>query len=215
MTSLAAASWNPGSLTLRRSRTTQANVASRSDSAPLEDSDRWLLEAAEGNQDSFARLFDAVAPAVLGLTRRVLRDPAMAEEVAQEVMLQVWRTASRFDPERGRATTWILTTAHRRAVDRVRSEEAARTRAVKVGRLEPANQPEPVAEEAVRSDEAARVRRAMALLSDLQRETLELAYYGGLSQSQIARRLETPLGTIKSRMRDGLITLRRAYEESP
>lgn len=214
MTTLATTAWNAGPLTLRRSQIQRWTVTEPAPAPGADDLDRWLTESASGRQESFARLFDAIAPAVLGVSRRVIRDPAMAEEVAQEVMLEVWRSASKFDPARGRATSWILTTAHRRAVDRVRREEAARTRADKVGRLEQTVTDDVVSEAAIEADDRNRIRRALGRLTDLQRQTIELAYYGGLTQSEIATHLDTPLGTVKSRMRDGLITLRTAYEES-
>lgn len=172
------------------------------------DADALLRRTARGDQAAFAELFDLVAGPVYGLIRRVLRDPAQSEEVAQEVMLEVWRLAPRFDAKRGGAQSWIMTIAHRRAVDRVRSEQSARARddrAAVAGRERPADV---VAEEVESRMEHARVRTAMAALTDLQREAVELAYYGGHSYREVAELLDAPLGTVKTRMRDGLIRLR-------
>lgn len=172
------------------------------------DADALLRRTARGDQAAFAELFDLVAGPVYGLIRRVLRDPAQSEEVAQEVMLEVWRLAPRFDAKRGGAQSWIMTIAHRRAVDRVRSEQSARARddrAAVAGSERPADI---VAEEVESRMEHARVRTAMAALTDLQREAVELAYYGGHSYREVAELLDAPLGTVKTRMRDGLIRLR-------
>ncbi len=171
-----------------------------------------LRMVARGDADAFSRLYDLVAPEVYGLVLRVVRDPAQAEEVAQEVLVEVWRSAARFDPSRGKASTWILTIAHRRAIDRVRSEQAARDRTERVGRPE-AIAPEPVSEAVVGRLDQLRVQAAMASLTDLQRQSIELAYYSGRSHSEIAALLDVPLGTVKTRIRDGLIRLRDTLGE--
>jgi len=169
--------------------------------------DGLLAAVARGDQAAFARLYDHCAGQVYGIVRRVLRDPAQSEEVAQEVLVEVWRTAPRYDPARGSATGWILTIAHRRAVDRVRSEQASRAREVRSGRQDRAPHDE-VAEEVELRLEHQQVRRALAALTDLQRQAVELAYYGGYTHREVAELLDAPLGTVKTRLRDGLLRLR-------
>jgi len=169
-----------------------------------------LLEVARGDQPAYAELYDRVGGLVYGVVRRVVRDPAQSEEVAQEVLVEVWRTAARFDPDKGSASTWILTMAHRRAIDRVRSEQASRDRTQRVGQREHQREYDAVAEEVEVAFEHEQVRTALAALTDLQREAVELAYYKGYTYREVAELLDTPLGTIKTRMRDGLIRLRDA-----
>ncbi|MEV4556209.1 sigma-70 family RNA polymerase sigma factor [Kitasatospora sp. NPDC049285] len=168
-----------------------------------------MARVARGDRSAFAELYEAVAPLVHGIALRVVRDPAQAEEVAQEVLLEVWRSAPSYRCGRGSVTGWVGTIAHRRAVDRVRSVRAAAERERRVVRAE-----RPVAESAaecvLRTLDAARVRRALAGLSAVQRESLVLAYYGGYSQREIAAALGVPLGTVKTRTRDGLRRLRAA-----
>lgn len=176
--------------------------------AALED---LLADVARGDQAAFATFYDRVHTQVYGLVRRVLRDPAQSEEITQEVLLDVWRTASRFDRSRGSATAWLMTMAHRRAVDRVRSEQSTRNRENKVGvRDQPADGFDEVAETVEVRLEHQQVRQAMDRLTDLQRESIELAYYGGYTYREVAELLDTPLGTVKTRLRDGLIRLRDA-----
>lgn len=172
--------------------------------------DELLAGVAHGDRDAFATLYDRLGASVYGLVRRVVRDPAQSEEVTQEVLLEVWRTAPRFDVSRGSAVTWIMTMAHRRAVDRVRSEQAARDRNDRAGAREGAAAHDVVAEEVEVRLEHEHVRRALASLTDLQREAVELAYYGGRTYREVAELLGAPLGTVKTRMRDGLIRLRDA-----
>jgi RNA polymerase sigma-70 factor (ECF subfamily) len=170
------------------------------------DLDRLLSLVARGDEEAFASVYDQLAGPVYGLIRRVLRNPAQSEEVAQEVLLEVWRSASRFDPARGRAATWVMTIAHRRAVDRVRSAAAAAAREQRSA--QPLPTVDDVAETVEASLEKERVRRCLHGLTELQRESITLAYYGGYSYREVAALLGSTLGTIKTRIRDGLIRMR-------
>lgn len=167
-----------------------------------------MAAVARGDQAAFGELYDRVGGTVHGVVRKVVRDPAQSEEVTQEVMVEVWRTAVRFDADKGSVRTWILTMAHRRAIDRVRSEQASRDRDDKVGARETVREFDVVAEEVERHFEHQQVRDALRELTDLQRQAVELAYYGGYTYREVAELLDTPLGTVKTRMRDGLIRLR-------
>jgi RNA polymerase sigma-70 factor (ECF subfamily) len=164
-----------------------------------------------GDQAAFAELYDAVAARVHGTVLGVVRDPAQAEEVTQEVFVEVWRIAPRFDGNRGSVAAWITTIAHRRAVDRVRSEQSARVRADADSRR--AEAPRDVVADAVVDDaqsefDRARVRRALDRLTEAQRQSVELAYFGGHTYREVALLLGLPEGTIKTRIRDGMIRLR-------
>ena len=172
------------------------------------DAGQLLRAVARGDERAFERLYELVAARVYGLIRRVLRDPAQAEEVAQEVLVEVWRTAARFDPARGSATAWICTIAHRRAVDRVRSEQAAADRLAFVGRAQVDIPYDAVADEVSGRLERQQVRRCLHDLTELQRQAVTLAYYQGHTYPQVAELLGAPLPTVKTRMRDGLIRLR-------
>ena len=172
--------------------------------------DELLLAVARGDQAAFAALYDSVGPLVHGVVRRVVRDPAQSEEVTQEVMVEVWRTAVRFDPDRGSARTWILTMAHRRAIDRVRSEQASRNRTQRVADQQHARDFDEVSERVELGFDHEQVRSALSTLTELQRQAVELAYYQGYTYREVADLLGTPLGTVKTRMRDGLIRLRDA-----
>lgn len=174
------------------------------------DEEALLLAVARGDQAAFAALYDRVGSLVHGIVRRVVRDPAQSEEVTQEVMVEVWRTAVRFDPDRGSARTWILTMAHRRAIDRVRSEQASRNRTQRVAGQQHARDFDEVSERVEVAFEHEQVRTALSTLTDLQRQAVELAYYQGYTYREVAELLDTPLGTVKTRMRDGLIRLRDA-----
>jgi RNA polymerase sigma-70 factor (ECF subfamily) len=145
---------------------------------------------------------------VLGLIRRVLIDPAQSEEVAQEVFLEIWQNAPRFDGSKGTASTWIMTMAHRRAIDRIRASQSGRDRDVKIGIRDIAVSYDNVAETVETTIEHERVQVAMAQLTEPQRQAVALAYYGGHTQSEVAELLDIPLGTVKTRLRDGMIRLR-------
>ena len=180
---------------------------------PDASSEQLLVAVAGGDTNALSVLYDRVTPQVLGVALRVLRDRALAEEVSQEVMVEVWRKATRFDPDRGTASGWITTLAHRRAVDRVRSEQASRDRDDRVSRRDTPRAFDAVADEVqVRLDHW-QVRRAMMELTDRQREAIELAYFGGHTYRDVARVLDIPEGTAKSRLRDGLLRLRNALED--
>jgi RNA polymerase sigma-70 factor, ECF subfamily len=170
--------------------------------------DELLRQVARGDEQAFAALYDAIAPRVFGLARRVLRDPAQAEEVAQEALVEVWRTAARFDASKGSATSWVLTITHRRAVDRVRAVQAGADRERRVAAASVDTPYDDVVEEVTASLEQQQVRRCMQALTDLQREAITLAYYNGYTYREVADKLDTALPTIKTRMRDGLIRLR-------
>src|SRR4051812_39088684 len=168
-----------------------------------------LLKACgKGDEAAFAQLYDATSSRIFGLAVRVVRDPAQAEEVAQEAFLEIWRTSGRFDPARGSPLGWLLTIAHRKAVDRVRSAEAASRRDTTYHRQNQAVDHDSTAEAAAASLEARRVRGALASLTQVQREALELAYFGGYTHTEVATMLDLPVGTAKTRIRDGLIRLR-------
>ena len=177
-------------------------------SPPGPDLGELLTLVARGDQVAFETVYDRAAPAVFGLVLRVLRDAAQAEEVAQEALLEVWRTAGRFDPARGTGLAWVLTIAHRRAVDRVRSERAAAEREARAASAAPPPPADEVAETVESSLEAQRVRHCLDGLTGAQRESITLAYYSGLSYPQVASALGVALGTVKTRIRDGLRRLR-------
>ena len=168
-----------------------------------------LLKACgRGDQAAFARLYDATSSRVVGLAVRVVRDPAQAEEVAQEAFLEIWKTSGRFDPAKGSPSGWMLTIVHRKAVDRVRSAEASTRRDTTYHQRNQPVEHDSTAEAATASLEARRVRQALADLTPVQREALELAYFGGYTHTEVATMLELPVGTAKTRIRDGLIRLR-------
>jgi RNA polymerase sigma-70 factor (ECF subfamily) len=165
-----------------------------------------LTMVARGDAAAFDVIFTQLGPSVYGVVKRVIRDPAQSEEVTQDVMLEVWRTAAKFDAGRGSATSWVMTVAHRRAIDRVRSVQRDAERA---RRLATADIPYDEVTEAVESSlDRERVRRCLGSLTELQRETVTLAYYRGYTYGQVATLLGIPTGTVKTRMRDALIRLR-------
>ena len=169
-----------------------------------------LRLSARGDEAAFATLYDATSARVFGLALRVVRDPAQAEEVAQEAYLEIWRTAARFDPARGSAISWLMTLVHRKAVDRVRSAEAASRRDETYHEQNPAEGTahDSTAEQVETRLEAARVRDALGTLTEVQREAVQLAYLGGYTHTEVAGLLDLPVGTAKTRIRDGLIRLR-------
>jgi RNA polymerase sigma-70 factor (ECF subfamily) len=167
-----------------------------------------LEKVAQGDQAAFSDLYDVLSSRVLGLIIRVLKDHSQSEEVTQEVFLEVWQSAARFDPNKGGAATWILTMAHRRAVDRVRSSQSSRDRDTKIGIRDYAPDYDNVAETVEVRVEHERVSKALARLTELQRQAVTLAYYGGYSHSEVATILSVPIGTVKTRLRDGMIRLR-------
>jgi RNA polymerase sigma-70 factor (ECF subfamily) len=159
-----------------------------------------------GDEQAYEAVYDQAAGWVLGAARRVLRDPAQAEEVMQEVLLEVWRTASRFDPQQGSAVAWVMTIAHRRAVDRVRSERSHASRELRAATA--TIDYDDVTEKVEANLDRERVQRCLASLTELQRECVDLAYYSGYTYREVAELLDVPAGTVKTRMRDGLIRLR-------
>jgi RNA polymerase sigma-70 factor (ECF subfamily) len=165
-----------------------------------------LIHVARGDQVAFEAVYDELVGPVYGVIRRVLRDPAQSEEVAQEVLLEVWRTAARFDPALGGAATWVMIIAHRRAIDRVRSSTAAAERDHKSAHIPTPH--DEVAEAVEANLDRERVRRCLDALTEVQRESITLAYYGGYSYRQVSGLLNVTLGAIKTRIRDGLIRMR-------
>lgn len=178
------------------------------DVSPASRLQNLLARVATGDKAAFSDLYDEVAPRVFGLVRRLLVDHSQSEEVTQEIFLEIWQTASRFDPNKGGATTWILTMAHRRAVDRVRASQSSRDRDVKIGIRDYQNDYDNVSANVEVKVEHERVEKAMGRLTELQRQAIQLSYYGGYSNSEVAEILSVPIGTVKTRIRDGMIRLR-------
>ncbi|MFF7300731.1 ECF RNA polymerase sigma factor SigK [Streptomyces sp. NPDC008265] len=167
-----------------------------------------MQKVAHGDKQAFSVLYDALAPMVFGIVVKVVRDRAQSEEVAQEVMIDLWRQAARYRPDAGSVTTWAGTIAHRRAVDRVRSAQAATDREHAQAAREHTTAFDEVAEQVETRLDSEQVRRCLRGLTELQRQAVTLAYYQGLTYREVAEALRTPLPTIKTRMRDGLIRLR-------
>ena len=172
------------------------------------DLDALLRRVASQDVAAFAELYDLTRTRVFGLVVLVLRDPGYSEETTQDVYLQVWRSASNFDPKAGSGLGWLMTLAHRRAVDRVRSEQSAAGRESRYGAASVEPPVDVVADSAILSDERERVVNCLDGLTDLQRQCINMAYYDGLTYVEVSERLSTSLGTIKSRIRDGLRGLR-------
>jgi RNA polymerase sigma-70 factor, ECF subfamily len=175
------------------------------DSANL---DSLLRQVAHQDAEAFAALYDRTRARVYGLITRVLRDAGYSEETTQEVYLEVWRSAGAFDSAKGSALSWLMTMAHRRAVDRVRSEQSAGQRESRYGAATVERPGDLVADAAIASDERRRVTACLDSLTDVQRQCIEMAYYGGLTYAEVSQRLSANLSTIKSRMRDALRGLR-------
>ena len=185
----------------------ETEVSVRAPSA-LDAANDLLQRVAQGDQRAFSELYDLITPRMLGLVRHVLKDHAQSEEVVQEVLLEIWQTAPRFDPNKGKAVTWMLTMAHRRAIDRVRSAQSSRDRDTKIGIRDLGREYDSVAENVEIRIEHERVEKALTKLTELQRQAVELAYYGGCTHSEVSTMLGVPIGTVKTRLRDGMIRLR-------
>ncbi len=171
--------------------------------APVRDPMILMERVQHGDEAAFAELYDVLSAVVFGTVKRVLRDPAMSEEVAQEVFVELWRTAARFDPARATVSTWAVTLARRRAVDRVRREQSQRDR-IERSALRRDGEVEATDDLVLASLDAQRVARALAELPDDQRQVIEMAFLDGDSHAAIAERLDLPLGTVKGRVRGGL-----------
>ncbi|HYP54047.1 MAG TPA: sigma-70 family RNA polymerase sigma factor [Pyrinomonadaceae bacterium] len=167
-----------------------------------------LRSVARGDERAFAALYDSYSAILFGLLLRILNSRAEAEDVLQEVFLQIWQRAANFDETRGRPFTWMVTMARSRAIDRLRAVGSRERAAVASAADAPANEFIDAVEETYRSEQAETVRRALSAIPEEQRRTLLLAYVEGLSQSEIAGRLGEPLGTVKTRTRSGLMKLR-------
>lgn len=172
-----------------------------------------MVRVSEGDAAAFAQFYDATSRTVFGIVLRVLRDRAQAEEVSQEVYLEAWRMATRYDAALGSPGAWLNTIAHRRAVDRVRSVERSTARELRDAGTTLGGDVQDVSEIVVDRDEGRRVRDALAELPEAQRTALALAYYEGRTQREVAEMLGVPLGTVKTRMRDALRKLRVRLEE--
>ena len=195
---------------------TAVGTTSAGASLPVDDgswsAEDLLVATARGDDPAFELLVRRVRSQVVRVAERVVRDPSIAEEVAQEVLTEVWRKADRFDPTKGSVSAWVSTLARRRAVDRVRSEQASRDRDDRIARRSQERDFDVVADEVELRLEHWQVRRALAELSDRQREAIELAYFGGHTYRDVAQVLGIPEGTAKSRLRDGLLRLREALD---
>ncbi len=191
----------------RMSQSAADRLAAVPETAQTVDPDDLLVRVARGDETAFAALYDVLGATVFGMARRVIRDPARAEEVAQEVFLQVWQTAARFDPARGTAKSWVLTLAHRRAVDAVRHDQAATNRENSYD-WSPGVDHDQVLETVTVRLEHEQVRRCLEGLTELQREAVNLAYYQGYTYAEVAQVLGANPATVKTRMRDGLVRLR-------
>ncbi|MFJ2619043.1 ECF RNA polymerase sigma factor SigK [Glutamicibacter sp. NPDC087344] len=167
-----------------------------------------MRRIASGDERAFEVFYDLFAARVFGLIRRLLRDEAQSEEVLQEVFVEAWQQATRFDAGRGSAANWLFTLAHRRSVDRIRSSQASRQRELRIGVQDIGTDYNDVEENAVLHDENRRIIVALKSLSQAQRAAIELAYFGGHTHQEVAHLLEIPVGTAKTRIRDGMIKLR-------
>jgi RNA polymerase sigma-70 factor (ECF subfamily) len=178
------------------------------------DLDTLLGRVAQHDTAAFAEFYDATKARVFGLVTRVLQDRGYSEETTQDVFAQVWKVAPSFEPQKGSALSWVMTLAHRRAVDRVRAEQAASRRDSQYGAANTEISYDVVADTAIQHDERRRVLECLSGLSELQRQCIEMAYYHGLTYPQVSQKLSTSLATIKSRMRAGLRNLRECLGAS-
>ncbi len=172
-----------------------------------------VAQVADGDESAFRMLYTRHAPAAYGLALRVTRDEHLAQDVLQEAFADLWSQAQRFDPQQSSVRSWVIMLTHRRAVDRVRREQSDRERVTTYAQASATTEHDSVAEVVELRAEHRRVRHAMQGLTSLQRGALELAFYGGLTHSQVARELDIPLGTAKTRIRDALRCLRTSLEE--
>nr|WP_042186694.1 ECF RNA polymerase sigma factor SigK [Kibdelosporangium sp. MJ126-NF4]CEL17465.1 RNA polymerase sigma-70 factor [Kibdelosporangium sp. MJ126-NF4]CTQ91308.1 RNA polymerase sigma-70 factor [Kibdelosporangium sp. MJ126-NF4] len=177
--------------------------------------EQLLSRVANGDEHAFEQVYRNLCAPIFGLIHRILRDPAQSEEVAQEVFLELWRTAARYSAQLGSVRSWAMMIAHRRAVDRVRTARATRERDNKAAHSETVRDFDEVTETVIGNLERHQVRRCLAMLTDVQRESLRLAYYQGYTHRKVSELLDCPLGTIKARLRDGLIRLRECLEGVP
>lgn len=193
------------------------SAANGPDDRPTVDLAALMGLVAEGDEAAFGRLYDLLAPQVYGIALRVLRNPALAQEATQETFLTVWQQAPRFDRSQGSVTTWVSVIAHRRSIDRVRSEQSRSDREERLGPVDNRQQGDPVVELVAdnidRTIDNERLRRALGELTEVQRQAVELAYFGGHTYRQVAAKLGVPEGTIKARIRTGMIKLREVLEE--
>ncbi|WP_407686054.1 sigma-70 family RNA polymerase sigma factor [Mycobacterium sp. HUMS_1102779] len=179
---------------------------------PGDELDALLRRVARGDGAAFAAVYDLTASRVYGLVMRVLRDPGYSEETTQEIYFELWRTAGEYDSGRGSALAWLLTMAHRRAVDRVRSEEAFSRRESRYAASSAEPPGDVVVDSAIAGEERRAVTECLDALTDTQRQCIQLAYYEGLTYSEVSQRLDANLSTIKSRMRDALRSLRNCLD---
>jgi RNA polymerase sigma-70 factor (ECF subfamily) len=192
------------------SRTGQPGFSSTVRAAENERLADLVQQAARGHEDAFAELYDLTSSRVYGVILRVLRSADHAAEVTQEVYVEVWRQSARYAPAKGSVLGWMTTMAHRRAVDRVRSVSSDVARDEKYALKDADREVDVVWDGVAQKFDVERVRKGMSSLTNIQREALTLAYFGGYTQSQVATLLKLPLGTVKTRIRDGLIGLRDA-----
>lgn len=172
--------------------------------------DALLVRVGDGDHAAFADLYDHLSASAYGIARRVVRSDTLAEEITQDAFLQVWSTSSTFDPTRGSAQSWVMTIVHRRAVDVVRHEQSARDRTIRVG-VRSFDLPfDAVWATALQHEERAQVWRALKTLTQAQQEAIDLAYYQGMTCTEVANHLGIPVGTAKSRILEGVRRLRRA-----
>ena len=204
---VSAASPEPGGQSSRPGAGSGANPGREAEAAHLAE---LMTRAARGHEDAFSELYDLTSSRIYGTILRVLRSSDHAAEVTQEVYVEVWKQSARFDADKGSVLAWMTTMAHRRAVDRVRSvtSEVARDERYAIAGVD--REVDHVWEGVEQKLDVERVRKGMASLTAIQREALTLAYFGGYTQSQVAQLLKLPLGTVKTRIRDGLIGLRDA-----